>query len=39
MNRATRTIVATISVMLAIASLEHGIFEMIQGSAHGSTTK
>ncbi len=32
MNRSTRTIVATIGVMLAIAGLDHGIFEILQGS-------
>lgn len=33
MNRATKTIVATISVILAIAGLDHGIFEILQGNA------
>lgn len=33
MNRATRTIVSTIGVMLAIAGLDHGIFEILQGNA------
>jgi len=32
MNRATRTIVATIGIMLAIAGLDHGFFETLQGS-------
>ena len=32
MNRATRTIVSTISVILAIAGLDHGIFEILQGN-------
>lgn len=32
MNRATRIIVATISLMLAIAGIDHGFFETLQGS-------
>ncbi len=32
MNRTTRTIVAIISVVLAIAGLGHGIFEILQGN-------
>ena len=33
MNRATKTIVSTISVILAIAGLAHGIPEILQGNA------
>lgn len=36
MNSSTRTIVATIGVMLAIAGLDHGIFEILQGSKPAS---
>ena len=32
MNRATRTIVSTIGVILGIAGLDHGIFEILQGN-------
>ena len=32
MNRATKTIVSTISVILAIAGLAHGIPEILQGN-------
>jgi len=32
MNRATKTIVSTIGVMLGIAGLNHGIFEILQGN-------
>ncbi|MBN2003670.1 MAG: hypothetical protein JXA21_09970 [Anaerolineae bacterium] len=32
MNRATKTIVSTIGVILAIAGLDHGIFEILQGN-------
>jgi hypothetical protein len=32
MNRATRTIVSTIGVALAIAGLDHGFFETLQGN-------
>lgn len=32
MNRATRTIVSTVGVILAIAGLDHGIFEIMQGN-------
>jgi hypothetical protein len=32
MNRATRCIVATIGTMLAIAGIDHGFFETLQGS-------
>ena len=32
MNRATRTIVATIGTMLAIAGIDHGLFETLQGN-------
>lgn len=32
MNRATKTIVATIGVILALAGLDHGIFEILQGN-------
>ncbi len=32
MNRVTKTIVATIGVVLAIAGLDHGIFEILQGN-------
>jgi hypothetical protein len=32
MNRATRTIVATIGVMLGIAGMNHGFFETLQGN-------
>jgi hypothetical protein len=32
MNRATRIIVSTIGVMLAIAGIDHGFFEILQGN-------
>lgn len=32
MNRATKTIVATIGVILGISGLDHGIFEILQGN-------
>ncbi len=32
MNRATRIIVTTIGIILAIAGLDHGIFEILQGN-------
>jgi hypothetical protein len=32
MNHATRTIVSTIGIILAIAGLDHGIFELLQGN-------
>ena len=32
MNRATKTIVATIGVILGISGIDHGIFEIIQGN-------
>jgi hypothetical protein len=33
MNRATRTIVSTIGVILGVAGMNHGFFEALQGSA------
>lgn len=36
MNHSTRTIVATIGVILALAGLDHGIFEILQGSKPAS---
>jgi hypothetical protein len=32
MNRTTRTIIATIGVLLGIAGMEHGFFEVLQGN-------
>jgi hypothetical protein len=32
MNRATKTIVSTIAIILAIAGFNHGIFELLQGN-------
>lgn len=41
MNRATRTIVSTMGVILAISGMVHGIFEVLQGNTptHGLITQ